>query len=453
MTLGLLIFIYCSLFLSSCSQQSQEPISIPTQDVTKTSKIIGSLSVKTAIPTTNFTPSTALLEYTKHVDIPTSAPTPSDQILEEIPECFSNGGPIPLPEDLHFPGRLIYQDNKMQQLYVAGDEPLTAPVNKLHSFGFSTDNRWQAYSDTGLYEGGDLLNSPPTLRLISREGEIIDQTISLTPFQRLLDQYYADRISGWRIAANDYRWLESDLIPVTISLLTETTTRSNVLFVYGFLNPFSGEWKDITTYQLPEWQPVIYPAFSANMSEVLYARYSKNKVVLWDIEEEKLIWEREEPNIYHQTIEWTKDGERAAIMLRLNEGITTVTRFGEEHYIPFIGDYPEIWSIGFSFSPNESFLAIINRKREIDSTSSDYEIGIYSFEAKQYVYKCPIIADIDLMVNRLVWSPDNRYLATSFTNIELRDTFTPLLVYDIVTGNVYHLASDGSAVGWLEEWH
>jgi WD40 repeat protein len=244
--------------------------------------------------------------------------------------------------------------------------------------------------------------------------------------------------------------LESGLIPVTISLLTETTTRSNVLFIYGFLNPFSGEWKDITTYQLPEWQPVIYPAFSANMSQFLYARYSNNKVVLWDIEEEKLIWEREEPNIYHQTVEWTQDGERAAIMLRLNEGITTVTSFGEEHYIPFIGEYPEIWSIGFSFSPDGSFLAIINGKREIDSTSSDYEIGIYSFEAKQYVLKCPIIADIDSMVNRLVWSPDNRYLATSFTNIELRDTFTPLLVYDIDTGNVYHIAGDGSAVGWLE---
>jgi hypothetical protein len=435
-----------------CSRE----FSIPT----KGTEGIGTFTVDTVIvektqtplahtlPPTNAPLSTKVILTATYISTP--IPDTTIQSIADIPMCQNGGVPAFVPDELVFPGMLMYQTEPGGQIQTIND-PLRihSSLKKLHYFGSSSEGDWLAFTDTGLYDRGDLIASPPKVILASDSGEVREELIDLSGLQAYVDQYFASRINGWRIVSN--RWLENDLALVQISLLTDLQMGSHVQYVYGLLDPFSGKWQDLSSYEIPEWEAHSVPAFSPDLSQVLYVREAANKVALWDFETRTTVWERTDPNNYYQTSEWTRQGTRAGYVLNLPEGLTTVTSQGVEHLLPIpAGPLAYSWLVSFSFSSDGSRLAVNYAFYDPEQNKDMFYLLVFSFDENKYIYQCPVIFEEDSVVVRLVWSPNDRYIATGYSDFEIGFTPAPLYVYDLETGKVYQAAEEGSAVDWIK---
>lgn len=352
----------------------------------------------------------------------------------------------------------------MQAIYAVGGDPLRIeklpiPMNepgddKLYSLGLSNDEEWLAYTRTGYISSFvDILNSRPTLGLLSRDGQIQEKKVDVSLFTPYLEMFYKEYINGW--TASSTRWVGNQWIPMTIGLVYDSINGGHLTGVYSLLDPLRGEWHPEIYTQLPGWQPDYYVAFSPDMERALYASYELDKVILWDVEHQEILWQSPFQDYYFPNLpisyQWSLDGSRVVYMISLKKGITSILRDGTEVPLPIL--FKRVvdriyYFISFSLSPDGKMIALrYPMIKNEQATEIEYQLFIYDFSSQRYILQCPI----DLG-NPMSWSPDSQFIAAGYYNLEIDETSNPLLVFDVNNGLVYQITDDGNAIDWSKNY-
>jgi hypothetical protein len=455
------------MFLGGCTTLSAEVTIYPDRLESPTPLQLKFTSTSTTSqqinPTTHSSPTAIAIETPEPTTISNQSsviPTEKlmDQVVDTIPMCRNYELAATPLTTMDLPGILIYQNLEMQELVTISKNsivPKTLPVlgdGAVYFHGLSLDDKWLAYSQTGFFGKIDLLVSKPIIRLLSEMGQNIEQVVEMGNFQPLVERFHASHISGWR--ASSTRWVGNKLLPMSVAIVTETTTNMYTEVVYGLLNPFSGEWDNDIYSELPGWEPNYYVAFSPDMGLALYASEQSNRIVLWDIMNREILWEKPNLNLYTsggEVYQWSLDGSRAAYLVSIEEGITSLLRDGTEVLLRKIifSDPINCFLIGFQLSRDGNLVALLYRLYNPDLDTEKLMLYIYDFRKELYTLRCPIPSNSGDLI---FWSPDNQFLTFGARNLEVAQESIPLLILDYNDGLIYQLEYDGSSVEWIESF-
>lgn len=428
----LLFFIVTlSVLWSSCVETTD---SATNESTTQTPAYLSS----TTEDLTSFVLATVTAESTA---LPTSTDVNS---TSAIPICPKHGVQTSPSDDFGIPGTIVYQKD-LQGLYTVGGDPLAyskLPVSeeqKYFAFGFSPDGNWFAFSPVEYSSTKEIVFDSPKVILLSANGERIEHTFSVKDFTDELPlEYHFAGFSGYS------HWISDTLIYAALYSMTSTSPHHIDDTSFKVLDPFAGVWREDLLEDLPEDSHSLEKGISPDLTRMLYE--DRVGVVLKNLEDGREIWHDKALNsaVVGPLIFWSPDSETAAyanVLFVSPEERTVVLISRDGIAKPIMGptlSLSELSVTDVRWSPDGHYLALLTVKDE------ELSVFIYDVEAEKYISQCPIAKYTDLMP-KLIWSPDNRYLA--YAGLDY-----PLIIMDVKSGETIKLADDAQAVGWSDKF-
>ncbi|GAP16020.1 hypothetical protein LARV_03815 [Longilinea arvoryzae] len=360
---------------------------------------------------------------------------------EEIPFCHGSGTHKLVTKDIQITGTIVFQTDDLRGLYTLGGSPLTSKQvipDNLQSImiGFSPDGNWFAYApfDSGVTDGIDHFD----LTLLSAEGKELNQSLDLVQLEEYLQEGYW--FMGNRIPSF---WISSDLIYVTLYARNpeETSTAYRLGDFPRILDPFTGSWEN-QLLDLPEYDLSSPVGISPDRSRALYAEM--DGLSLWDYDRGETIRKYSFliPSLEGLSL-WSPDGSKAAYV-NLNDDYSEMTGViikNDGSYLPLVNkEFPKagLFIQYASWSPNSKLLALAVAEGE------DINLLIYDAISEQYIHQC-IVSKALGYDPALTWSPDSAQIAISSPD-------SPILLYDLPSGNIFELAQHGRVKGWSDKF-
>lgn len=381
-------------------------------------------------------------ESTKSTIIGTPVAVPTKEPAgEEIPFCRGSGSHKLVTNEFQIAGTIVFQTDELRGLYTLGGSPITSEQvlpDNLQSImiGFSPDGNWFAYTpfESGVTDGVDLFN----LTLLSAEGKEQNQSLDLVQLEKYLQEGY--RFMGNRIPSH---WISNDLIYVTLYARNpeEISTAYRLGDFPRMLNPFTGSWEN-QLLDLPDYDFSSPIGISPDRSQALYA--AMDGLSLWGYARGETIQKYSMliPSLEGLSL-WSPDGSKAAyVNLRDDYSETTGVIIKKDgSYLPLVNkEFPKagLFIQYASWSPNSKLLALAVTEGE------DLNLLIYDAISEHYVYQC-IVSKAPGFDPSLTWSPNSSQIAIS-------SPVSPILLYDLPSGDIFELAQRGHVKGWSDKF-
>jgi hypothetical protein len=443
--------LLCFFLLYGCSSRKS---GTDEHFINPTSAIATSLSITPEFPLEKTPLSTKLPNDEPRK--PSLTPT-IFQSENSIPICKQKGSPFSPPEGFGLNGSIVYLDNSMDIFYSVGGMPLKyskLPIpesTKYQVIGFSPNGEWFAYSSKSKEEGGKITSLD--MNLLSSSGE---KRAIKAPFDIFVSHSGEQmQVTGW--STIDRRWLNNNLIFLYVYLNSSSSEIGSDF--PGILDPFLSIWRDdlINAVQDGNYNHDI--KFSGDLTRVLYT--SNKGIVLrnLDLKSMKLIDNNKQliqsgvgPS--GPFFEWAPDNTRFVYGLKVStpeyRKIIMMTRDGElikEIFPPQYSNQALIFLPGaLDWSPDSKMIAMTGEIYNTDTKVVETKIlYVYNVAAGDFVYQCPL-SYYDSLPSSF-WSPDSRYLVPLAKNPS-----SPILLYEINTGDVIKLVEQGTVVGWSDKF-
>lgn len=375
----------------------------------------------------------------------TSIPTSTDvNSASTIPVCPKYDVQTSPSADFGIPGTIVYQE-RYQGLYTVGGHPLVhskLPVNneqEYFAFGFSPDGNWFAFSPVEYSSTNEIVFDSPKVILLSANGERIERTMSVESFTDELPVGF--RFFGF--SGYSY-WINNSTIYAALYSSTMTSNSpGSIADLPKVMDPFAGVWREDLLKDLPEETKSFPKGISPDLTRMLYRDIGR--VVLKNLENGSDIWHDKElhSGVFGPLMFWSPDSETVAYanMFVSPEERTVVLISRDGIAKPIMGptlSLSELAVTDVRWSPDGQYLALLTVKDE------ELSVFIYDVEAEKYISQCPVAKYTDVMP-KLIWSPDNRYLA--YAGLDY-----PLVIMDVQSGETIKLAEEARAVGWSDKF-
>jgi len=418
--------LFSSVFLLSCT-----PKVIATPAITEEPVSASSTEEQPRVATSTTTA------------VPTSR---NSNALATIPVCAKSGTPIHPPADFGIPGTIIYQ-KRYQGLYTVGGNPLTfsklpvAEEQKYSTFGFSPDGKWFAFSPIEYSSTNEIIFDTAKIVLFSANGERIETTLSIEDF---VDEPPVEfRLVGF---SGYSHWINNTTIYGALYPSTGTSTSAGSIDdLPKVLDPFAGVWREDLLKDLPKDTKSLAKGISPDLTRMLYE--DMEGITLKDLENRIDIWHDKElhSSVFGPLMFWSPDSETVAFANQFvspeDRTVVLISRDGMAK--PIMGPILSLSGLlvdDLQWSPDRHSLAVLVWEGENKGDS----VYIYDFAAEKFVSRCPIANSTD-MHPKVIWSPDNKYLA--YVALEY-----PLIIMDVQSGEILQLADKARAVGWSEKF-
>jgi len=378
---------------------------------------------------------------TETVDGNSSSPTEKfSSVAEMVPMCQSKGKHTLASGDSGISGTIIFQNDHLTGLYTLGGTPITGSqilTNTTSSvlFGFSPDGQWLAYSPFVPSENPDFEQFQ--IILLSADGQKIERKFSTKSFESNLQ--VGHRLLG--ISGLSY-WINDDMIYLVLcSQNPDENTSGYIDHFPKVLDPFSGEWKN-QYLNLPDRFLSDVVGISPDKSRALFR---ENGFSLWNYNHANRIWRDETlmaPN--ESLIYWSPNSSLAAYASLYddwskNSTAGIITRNGD--FTPILSPkspVPGMIILNISWSPDSQYLALAGKDGE------DLSLFIYDVSQRKFISQCKV-AKFSSTSPSLIWNPDSSRIAISQTD-------SPILIFDVPSGDILELAQHGWVSGWSDKF-
>lgn len=340
---------------------------------------------------------------------------------------------------------IVYQKD-FQGLYTVGDNPLVyskLPVDeqqKIFAFGFSPDGQWLAFSPSEFSSGGEPIFKTPKVILLSAIGERIEHTLSVDGFSDELP--VANVLQGF---SGYSHWINNTTIYAALySLNPDPSTTRHISDLFKVIDPFSGVWREDLLKDFPQSTSSYAKGISPDLTRMLYQ--DGDGLSLIDLEKGSTIWhDKDLFAVFSALMFWSPNSETVAYANRFespeSRTIVLISRDGATN--PIMGPTASVSGlqiIDLRWSPDGHYLALLAWNGEEVGAS----VFIYDSKPQKYISQCPIGKSTD-MGQKLIWSPDNKYI--SYVGGEY-----PLTIMNVQSGEIIRLAENANAVGWSDKF-
>lgn len=365
--------------------------------------------------------------------------------IADIPICPKSGVEISTPDNFGIPGTIIYQRD-YQGLYTVGANPLIyskLPVEEEQefiAFGFSPDGQWFAYSPLESSANGDPIFESPKIILLSANGEKIEHTFSVESFANELQvAHVLQGFSGYS------HWINNTTIYAALySMNTDPNTTRHINDLSKVIDPFMGIWRDDLLNGLPAPSSSYVKGISPDLTRMLYM--SGDGLFLRDLEKGVTIWHDYDLFAgFGALMFWSSDSQTVAYanLYAFSEDRSVVLISRDGFVQPIMGDTLPLSGLlidNLQWSPDGQYIALLVWEGEAKGES----VIVYDFVAQKFLSRCPIPRSNDRHP-RLIWSPDNKYLA--YVGVDY-----PLILMNVQSGELIQLVDKARAVGWSDEF-
>jgi hypothetical protein len=417
----LIQLIFSSIILLSCTAKAitQVPVSVSSTEEKSTVTVPKATAITTSI---------------------------NNNSLAKIPVCPKDGSSTSAPTNFGILGTIIYQD-RFQGLYTVGGNPLSysklpvAEEQKYSTFGFSPDGNWFAFSPIEYSPTDEIIFDPAKIILFSAEGEMRETTLSIQDFVN--EPPVGFRLVGF--SGYSY-WINNTTIYAALyaSTWTPNSTGTND-DLPKVMDPFAGVWREDLLKDIPEDAKSLQKGISPDLTRILYEDIGD--IVLKNLENGNDIWRDRElhTSVFGPLMFWSPDSEtvvfanqfvspedRAVILISRDGGIKSIIG-------PSLS-LSELLVEDVQWSPDGHSLAVLAWEGEGKGDA----VYIYDVAAERFISRCPIANSMDMHA-KIIWSPDNKYLAYSALEY-------PLTIMEVQSGEIFQLADNARAVGWSEKF-
>ena len=379
---------------------------------------------------------------TSIAEVATASIPPEDIFTHYLgfPECQVKNDQEHASISLLSNGAIIYQNDDLGGLYVVGGSSIDGSQILSDDytsivFGFSPDGNWLAYSPFGSNSDKDFYSLRVTL--LSADGHKKENALSTKELALELDENH--RFDG--INLHSY-WINNDIIYVEL-IVDEMSGLNNAIIPElrpKVLNPFTQKWEN-QYLLLPGRDTGGNFGISPDQRMVLYEEHGLS---LWDYGSNKNLWR----NLFStdmtlSQIAWSPDSSKVAYVvpdgeIEKNKAVI-LTKDGS--IAPLLDDTdpaPGLVFEGLGWSPNGQYLALALKEED------NLVVFIYDSGIGKYVSQC-IVSKFSHPYPSLVWSPDNQQIAISQIG-------SPILIYDIASGEIFDLFQHGIVKGWSDKF-
>ena len=332
--------------------------------------------------------------------------------IDDLVSCENGTNPTPIDSEFDFPGDLLFVKRDGSEILAFNrkthqftsifrlPENGTADVSPLSQDGKTLVVSYQNPSDMKNL----------SVIVLSPQGIIESSKIPIPPLG-----HNRERIIQWASIG----WVNSDLLQ---GVLFEKGIVGDELSQNQFFNPYKLEWGLLNVMvQDLDVDPVGGFLFSPDLTRVLYVN-SDYHLALYDFSQKKNIWEYDDydgisPNEQSPILEdaiWSPDGNMLAIPLTNEERVPIALILDKDGEI-VNSIYFDNYQHGFSWSKDGNLLAFYDNKAKP-------VIRVISTKDGSLKDLCSLSEDSlptqSIRGFRIVWSPDQDFLAYSAANHE-----------------------------------
>jgi len=387
---------------------------------------------------------TSLAPATINIEPTALSPSTVINTTETIQVCPKSDIQIPPSDSFGIPGTIVFQKGSLPGLYTVGGGPLIysqLPVSDKQenfAFGFSSNGEWFAFSPLEFSPTNEIIFESPKIVLLSAAGARIEHTLSVESFSDELQVEH--RLQGFSGYSD---WVNNTTIYTTLySINPNPNSTGQIAHLPKVFDPFAGVWREELLKDLPEDARMYAKGISPDMTRMLYM--DGGGLFLKDLEQGVDIWHDKDLFAgFGALMFWSPDSETVAYAnlfdLPNNRTVVLISRNGIAKTIMGSSlSLSGLYVMDLRWSPDGHYLALLVAEDQ------QLSVFIYDFAAEKYISQCPIAKYTDRSP-KLIWSPDNKYLA--YVALDY-----PLIIMDIQSGEIVQLADDARAVGWSDKF-
>lgn len=335
-----------------------------------------------------------------------------------VQSCKNGLDPLSLDKDFKFPGVLLFSSQQGREFFSLDGET--------HEITILTD----LISLPDPYQISPL--SPDGKSLVisqfhtDQEKQLLVQLISYDGATEIrktnVEGFFAG--SNFIISWNPIIWINNSLLHGSI-FTTEEEPSVNTLF-----DPFLLEWKNTTaSFDIRNFAPGSGYSISPDLSKIMYVN-DQYQLVLYDPIVKQVIWEYldydginpDMNSTYLREATWSGNGTMLATPISNKDGATPgiliLNKDGKIINFAYFGSRP----FGLSWSHNQKYVSFFeNRCKNLDCLENNIPvIRLYRVEDSLVHDLCLFAEENSPIANirnqRIVWSPDDRFIAYGFWN-------------------------------------
>jgi dipeptidyl aminopeptidase/acylaminoacyl peptidase len=243
--------------------------------------------------------------------------------------------------------------------------------------------------------------------------------------------------------AAQFHWLDND----HLQIYSQKTYRDGTI---GILNPYSGEWQQLTN-DLPNLFQIRYTElipwlveYNRDLDLVVYLGQSddgKSGPVVWDISAQKIIWQYLDAGTNYAIPLWSPTSKEVAIVT--NDGqLYVIDEDGLVNQLPELGTQNNVRS--FSWSPDGNVIAFWNAYDNFERS----RLMIYDTRTNQVTDFC--ITAEETSGSDPVWSPDSQMFFAHVPIIKDDGSFSSAtILVDIAQNTAYSLSREPKPLEWM----
>jgi hypothetical protein len=351
-------------------------------------------------------------------------------------------------KDFGLDGKIIYWDRVSKMYSLIGGNPLTKeklafPTSyNIDLIGFSPKGDKLLFVSREIF-----LGKTSKLYIFNHDQE---EVIDIQPPDFSIPAVRNDGIYP------DINWINNDLLLVRVYHPTDNNPTSSFLAI---LNITNGRWENQYFSEIPQNEVTNGMSFSPNLSRAV--SISTDGVFIWDVVNRKYIQRISNIVGYQQVVSWSPDGESFALIgIDTNNG--KLKSLGDGYYDAFIinvktsfieqiTDYQAIFrlfypgSLTWSINGDQlAFTAFISIAGETPrQVLFLYDLDEQGSRPFCWQYGGPL----NTTTNKLIWSPDNHFIAYADYYDNDSQKLTPLYVIDLLDGSVNQIADSAKDIG------
>ncbi|HVN54585.1 MAG TPA: hypothetical protein VMT46_09670 [Anaerolineaceae bacterium] len=398
---GLLILILLALLIGPSLVKRIQPVLVPPT----------ATPTPTAAPARPSGPGLARRCITVSNSLPAYLPAAGNLIYKRIWGYFS----------FHFP------EQEKHQFPIVNESHQVLSLSGFNDYARSPDGKWLAYIESALDAQG-IRTRQRNLRLVRSDGRIVDLSSVEGTWEYLI---------GWE---------DSEHIEL---LVADAPYFRAVSF-----NPFNGQVHDLPP--LPkdfgrDFSTFSALAYNSQLTHLVYQPAGGDgSRTLVDLHATQAIGLSDQPV---QKAVWSPDGTHLAFAAldrdTRDDTLTLIDRAGKTVKLSNPeGAYPVDAFSGFAWSPDGRSLATWMRYHENRGPVENWTLGLIDWKNQFVVDTCLGTAPSGT-ANRLVWSPDGRWLTFTYLSLEEGDTVPHSLLLDTQSHSAYPLEDYMVVLDWL----
>lgn len=335
--------------------------------------------------------------------------------------CQNGTSPTPIKQDFQFSGDLLFMKSDRSEILAFNGETheftsiYRTPIDSSYDISpLSPDGKTLVISFQKPSEMGAL-----SITILSNRGAVENKKIPLPVWEQ-----NQDRTNSWF----SVDWANNNYLQ---GVLYDKERIEDELWEPWLLNPYQLEWKSLSSINNFIGQ-VERSGFSIapDLTKVLYIN-KQYQLILYDLIRNKILWEYSDydgvsPNLTSPNLSdavWSTEGNLLALPITRNEartpGILIIDRNGSIVNSIYFGDY----QFGLSWSGDGQLLAFYEDR----SVTNGARIESVQPVVRIMDMKDGLLRDLCLLNeqttpsqgisnNRIIWSPDQQYLAYSSWN-------------------------------------